>query len=281
MMQVYTASSSTRRLNSSHESSRLMNRSGEDNSGEASASSKINSVVTAGKSFFARRRATQVSAHHNGHDSGNKFLPAPSRIAGAMAPGYLFQRLGVDPVLLDQHPRRQPFSIVAGKNGDARNGNDRARVEFGGDMVDRATVHGAPLGEGALMRVQTAQVGQQRRMDIEQPARPSFDEACAQDAHKSRKADEFDLRRPKAPVKLRLEIGLSRKVPEVDRLRDDARFARGLQPGRLRPVGQHECDLSREVGPARRRNQRLHVRAAAGNEDSVRTRSVITRADLP
>ena len=144
---------------------------------------------------------------------------------------------------------------------------------------------GAPLGKGALMRMQTAQVRQQRRVDIENPAVPPFDEIRAQNAHESGEADEFDSRRPQARVERRLESRLARETPKVDRLGGDARFARRLEPGRVGPVGQHERDLGREVGPSRRRDQRLHVGAAAGYQDrrsnppghNGRRPSVITR----
>ena len=61
-------------------------------------------------------------------------------------------------MLLLQDARRKGGGVVARKNGDARLGEDRSGVEFGGHEVDRAAVFGEPLGERPLVGVEAAQV---------------------------------------------------------------------------------------------------------------------------
>ena len=65
--------------------------------------------------------------------------------------------------------------------------------------MDRAAVLGAPFGERALVGVEAPEVGQQRGMDVEDPAAPPLDEGGAQDAHEAGEADEFDVARSPAP----------------------------------------------------------------------------------
>ena len=117
------------------------------------------------------------------------------------------------------------------------------------------------------MGVEPAQVRQQRGVNVEHAALPSLDEGRAQDAHEPGEADDFGPLGAKPRVERRFERRLPRIDAEVDRLRRNARLARGRKTGRGRLVRQDEHDLGRKVRRARRLDKSAHVRAATRDEN--------------
>ena len=73
-------------------------------------------------------------------------------------------------MLLRQHPRSQCVCGVVGQYGHYRLSEDGAVVEFGSDAVHGGSGKFAAGFDGALMRVQAREGGQQRGVDVEQSA---------------------------------------------------------------------------------------------------------------
>jgi hypothetical protein len=104
-------------------------------------------------------------------------------------------------------------------------------------------------------------------MDVQHPPVPALHERGGEQAHEPAEADELD----RVIIEYRLQCGLERRpVLAVGRVIEhrgcDAGLARGVEPGGIRPVRQHERDLGRIV-LLRRRDQRRHVGAAPRDQD--------------
>ena len=136
-------------------------------------------------------------------------------------------------MLLDQNPRRQALGVVVGQHGDPRLGDDRTGVELGLDEMDGAAVLLQAGGERALMRMQAAQVRQQRRVDVEHAPAPALDEFRPEDAHETGETDEFDCVRFERRLQRRLERFAVGMTLRLDRLGGDPRRAGEIKPGRL------------------------------------------------
>src|SRR5438105_12120470 len=82
----------------------------------------------------------------------------------------LRDRARIDDVLLRQHARGQAFGRVAGQYRNDGLFEDRAVVELGGHLVHGGARDLAAGVDRALVRVQAGKRGQQRRVDIDEPA---------------------------------------------------------------------------------------------------------------
>jgi hypothetical protein len=104
-------------------------------------------------------------------------------------------------------------------------------------------------------------------MYVDHPAQPVVDEVVAEDAHEAGKADDVDM-----PAFERLGHDIFEHVAAGELAlrqgsRGDAVAGRNGQAGRGGAVGEHADDLCGIVGRLGGLDQRLHVRAAAGDED--------------
>ena len=102
----------------------------------------------------------------------------------------------------------------------------------------------------AAMRVEPLEGGQQRRVDVQQPAAPSRHEPRRQHPHESGEADDFDAVRFKHVLQGAFEaFAVLRKAGVIDDLGRDARRPRRAA-GRRHPAGSKPPARSR---PGRRR----------------------------
>ena len=75
-----------------------------------------------------------------------------------------------------ENSRRQPRLIVIGMDRHDRLTDDRPAVELRADEMNRAAGKAHARRERLPLRVQAAEGGQQRGMDIDHPVAPSLDE---------------------------------------------------------------------------------------------------------
>ena len=93
--------------------------------------------------------------------------------------GEFVEGLWIDSVFLFQDTRCKGAHVVARKDGHARPGKDRTRVNLSGHEVNGAAMFAEPLGQSARVGVEAAQIWQQRGMDVEHPSSPPLDEGWA------------------------------------------------------------------------------------------------------
>ena len=109
-------------------------------------------------------------------------------------PAIFLERERIESVLLLEHARGQPLGVVARQDPDLRLGDDRPRIELGGDEMDRAAgifVAGDQSARRWVSRPLCS--GSRLGMDVEDPALPFGDEpgrraaACSRPARPSRR----------------------------------------------------------------------------------------------
>jgi len=88
----------------------------------------------------------------------------------------------------------QGLLIIIGQYLDLPLREDRARVHALVDQMHRAPSHACPGCEDIPVRVGAREVGQQRGVDVDQPALPARDEPRREDAHVAAQYNEFDIR---------------------------------------------------------------------------------------
>src|SRR5262252_1666976 len=96
-------------------------------------------------------------------------------------------------MLHPEDPRRQSRLIVIGIDGHDGLPDDRPSIEFGADKMNRTPSEPNSSGERLPLRVQAAERGEERRMNVDHPIAPSLDKARVEHTHKSGKEDEVDL----------------------------------------------------------------------------------------
>ena len=169
-------------------------------------------------------------------------------------------------MFLFQHPRRQRVGIIARQHRHLRLHDDRPAVQFGGDEMDAGPMLGFPGGEGAFVGVQAAKPGQQRGVNVEQPAPVMVGETGGQHPHEPGQnhqvrlvpVDQFDQRRFKrGPVGELLVIQFQRR---------NASPSRPFQALHAGPVADHRRDFDRQCPARRLIEDRLQIAAPPGNE---------------
>jgi hypothetical protein len=149
--------------------------------------------------------------------------------------------------------------------------------------MDRATMQLHAGRERLLMRVEAGKKRQQRRMDIDHPVAPRFDEFMGQEPHEAGEADELDAGAFQPGIEREVE-GLARGVLLVVQHRGlDAVLLRAEESGCVRPVRKHEDDFGRVGRILRRLDKGGHVGAASGNErgDAAARHQGAFRSSLP
>ena len=196
-------------------------------------------------------------------------IDATAPIREAHAPlGDEPQRQRVDLVLDAEHAGGKRFFRVILAHGQSALRDDRSRVHFGDDEVNRRAMDLDAGRERARMGVEALEGGQQGRVNVENSSLPTVDEAGREQPHEAGEADhlgavgvEFALQREFEGVAILAE----RDVID-DRGRNTGRSGGG-EPLGVRPVGQHQRDFSGKIRGFRGLDQRRHVRAAAGNQN--------------
>ena len=116
------------------------------------------------------------------------------------------------------------------------------------------------------MRVEALVLRQQRRVDVEQPARESLDEARGEDAHESGERDELVRRSRRAPSRARRR----RTSRSANCLTGTTLTGTPSEAARAMPPAVSRSATTRTTwkpasGALRRAHDRLHVAAAAGD----------------
>ena len=136
-------------------------------------------------------------------------------------------------------------------------------------MNSSAALGGAVV-QRLLLRVKARIFREQRRVDVENAIRERIDEDRAQQAHESGKADKRDV----AVVQFgdeRAIVVLTRRVGLVaQHERFDAGGSRVIETRRIGAIRNHDRDRCVELSSLDRVDDRLEVRAAAGDQDAER-----------
>ena len=116
-----------------------------------------------------------------------------------------------------------------------------------------------------LMHARAFIGGQQRGMDIDQPAFPGAREAVGQDAHETGQADDLHVRGAQGRVQFGVEILAALAFMRND-FGGDAGVGRALQTAGVLDIGNHQHD---PVGRIRLRGyQRAEIAASARDQDA-------------
>ena len=182
-------------------------------------------------------------------------------------------------VLVREHPRGERLLGVVGSTGTTAWIDDRPVVEIGGDEVHRRAAHLAAGLDRPPVRVQARERRQQRRMDVEHAAFVAAHEAGVRMRMKPASA----TRSGDASIALgqRGVEGLARREAggRPPRWRCRARARRRGRRRAARLLITAAMRACQRFGRARA-HDRLHVRAAAGDQDDDvlhRRRSVSAR----
>lgn len=181
------------------------------------------------------------------------------------------RRRRIDLVFDLEHAPGQRLGRIARQHRHAALRDDGAVVEHGRHEMHRATMRAHAGGQGLRMRMrmrmQAGKRRQQRRMDIDQPARVVIDEARREHPHESGQQHVIG----RVAVDLLGQRGVERLaagvVLVVEGRGGDALLARPIQAGGVRAAGDHGGHFGRPGLPAARLHQGLHVAAAPGNQD--------------
>jgi hypothetical protein len=169
-------------------------------------------------------------------------------------------------VLLREHAGGEPLLRVAGFHRHGGLHDDRPAVEGVGDEVHRAAVNAHAGFKRPPVRIQSRESGQQRGMDVHDPALVALDERRREDAHETRQHDEVRPVAVDLGSERRLERGAVGKRTVVDHGGRDAAPGGNAEAARLRIVADDDGDARRQA----RIEHRLHVAAAPGDQDDQR-----------
>src|SRR4051794_27793573 len=100
-------------------------------------------------------------------------------------------------------------------------------------------------------------------MNIDQAARETFQKSVTENAHESRQHDEIRFSACDCIGQRCVKIGTRGKTRMAHHLSVDAMSRGDSETGRVGLIGDHGTDLRRQA----RLQQRLHIAAAAGNQD--------------
>src|SRR5271168_4379353 len=102
-------------------------------------------------------------------------------------------RLRIRNMLLLQDAGSERVLVVGFEHGHGLLHDDRSVIQFLVDEVHGAAGNFHPISESLLLRFESWERGQQRWMDVENPARELLHEPRREQAHISRQADEVDV----------------------------------------------------------------------------------------
>lgn len=171
--------------------------------------------------------------------------------------------LGIDAVFFVQNPRCQCLLGVVAQHRHGGLDDDGAMIEIGRDEMHRAAVDFHAVMQRARMGVESAICGQQRGVDVDEPAVIMQHKICREDAHETGQYHEVGL----VSVDRLCQGGIEAGAIRIFAMRHDggldAMCLCGLQASGIRAV----ADYRRDVAGQFRVQQRLHVAAAPGNQD--------------
>jgi hypothetical protein len=123
-------------------------------------------------------------------------------------------------------------------------------------------------------------------VDVDDPSLPPAGKAVRQNPHKPRQADEFDVRLREFVVQFRIvSLAIAVLTPKAHLIDDDGRHAGvacNAQAGRIAPARDDKRNLTWIIRCPRSLDQRAHIAAAPGNQDSdARARRHVQRLARP
>ena len=176
-------------------------------------------------------------------------------------------RLGIEAMLLGENPRRQRLDRVVVEQRDGCLQDDRTVIQFGRHQMHRRARDSDAVFERLPLRLEAGKRRQQGGMDIQDAVREGRDQRGAHQPHETCEADQIDVSCAEQMDEcgvVRVSVGILAGV-DVDRL--DARVAGATEPGDVGAVGDHHCNHRLEPAVRDGVDDRLQVRAAAGDQD--------------
>jgi len=176
-------------------------------------------------------------------------------------------RARVEHMLGRQHAPRERGLVVAGQHRHHRLRDDRPVVQFGADEMHRGAGHLATGIDRPAMRVQPRERRQQRRMDVEHPARVARHELRRQDAHEAGQHDQVRRMAVDRLGQRRVECRAVRESLVVEHLGGDAVGLGGHQSTGVGAVADHRNHTAGPVLRLGRAHDRVKVRALTRDQD--------------
>ena len=170
-------------------------------------------------------------------------------------------------MLLRQHPRRQRIRRIARQHRYHRLREDGAMVKFVGDAVDCGPGELAARVDGALVRVQAREGGQQGRVDVDEASIKALHKSWRQDAHEARQHHLRGLIAVNHVGQHCVKGVAAGKGFVVDHLGGNALRLGECQSPRIGPVADHRSYFYTPATALRRPYDGRHVGAAARNQD--------------
>ena len=171
-------------------------------------------------------------------------------------------------MFLFENARGECVSGVSRQHGHGTLNDDWAPVEFGRDEVDGDTAHFHPVSDRLLLRIESRECRQQRRMNVEDAVRERFDQRLADKTHESGKTHQTNITRLQLSGKGTIVV-LSRR--ERAMREDDgfnARGTRALEASGIGTVRDHDRDRRIQTSVCDGVNERLEVRSSSRNQDT-------------
>jgi len=170
-------------------------------------------------------------------------------------------------MLVSQHPIGEAVFRVFGQHGHSRLQHDGPMVQLGRHEVHGGARQLATRLDGALVRVQAREGGQQRGVDVEQAALKMAHKAFCQDAHEAGQHHHIGL----VAVDHARQFGVERlaavKGLVVDHGGGDALAGGKLQAAGRSLVADHRRDAGGPALALTGVDDGFHVGAAAGDQD--------------
>ena len=176
-------------------------------------------------------------------------------------------RARIEAMLLREDARRERRLVVAREHRHHRLGDDRAVVELGGDEMDARPARLAARLDRTPVRLQPGERRQQRRMDVDEAAVEAAHEGGAEDAHEAGQRDDVGAVALDALGERVVEVLAVRERAVIDDLGGDAALAREREPAGVGAIADHGGDVRVPVIVGAGAHDRLHVGAAARDED--------------
>ena len=184
-------------------------------------------------------------------------------------------------MLLRDHPGRKLARGVALDNGHHRLRQNRAMIQFSRDLMHGDTCRNTARVNRPLMRVQTWKRRQQRRVNIDQTAFVAVDKTSGQNAHEACQHDQRGILRINRLGQRVIKRLAARKGFVINNLACDTVRLCHREAFCVRSVADHAAhpcaNFCRPIVPLRRAHNRLHVGAAARDQnDDVFHHRIIT-----
>src|SRR5262245_6985569 len=199
---------------------------------------------------------------------GNAVYQAAAIFDSNPAFRYQLQGQWINPVLDLEHPHGERVFAVGWSHRDRALRDDRSGIHFRRHKMHGGAVNFGMRLEGALVRIETSESGQQGRMDIQNARVPFAHEIGRQQPHETGKTDQIDVMLFKQRLHSLLEVGaILAELGVIDDRCGNAGSLCNQKTAGIRAVGNYQHDFGGVFLVFGGFNQCRHVRSAAGNEN--------------